>query len=130
MYTPPDFVLVSFANSAFASKSFFSPPSLFFSNFSSSMAAMRAANCRSRSARRAGSTSLTLGSSTRRPEPEGDADLRRLEGGCSEFSGERDLHCIINAGSSAEESMYIPLALLVRTVRGIRRRETCHSSHE
>lgn len=87
-------MLVSFANSAFASTSpFLSPASLFlsFSIFSSSMAAMRAASCRSRSARRAGSTSFTLGSSTRRAGPGGDADLRRLEGGCSEFSGERDL---------------------------------------
>lgn len=91
MYTPPDREDVSFANSATASNSFSFAPLFLSSALLSSTAAMRAASWRSRSARRTGSTSSTLGMSTTPRGGGGDNDLRRLGGGALSGDRERDL---------------------------------------
>ena len=118
IYTPPERVPISLANSAFASNSFsFSFP-LFslLSNFSNSIAATRAARAFSRSARRSGSTSTTRGTSTKRGCEGGEPDRRRIWGGASEFSGEGDLGSLFSKGFTWSVSAHIPLTLLKRSV--------------
>lgn len=92
MYTPPEREPTSLANSACASvcaRVTVVMGVVSVSVFSSSMAAIRAASWRSRSARRIGSASSTFGRGMRTFEG-GDWDLRRLVGGGPSMSGERD----------------------------------------
>jgi hypothetical protein len=126
MYTPPDREEVSFANSATASNSFpFAPPFL-SSALPSSTAAMRAASWRSRSARRTGSTSSTLGVSTTPRGGGGDNDLRRLGGGALSGDRERDLSGCQQTRTASEVTNNTPLPFLRRDIC---RKSVCrHSS--